>query len=440
MRGLCRSGLLALACVAAGASAVHAAPAKRASAAAVATTPDQCRGLEDGRAVLGTSFERITCDAAAVTRALRAGRAVHLEHVELTGTLDLSAALAANRTALSALALPSEQVEALERWLEDRRRYHLAADTLPSETFFVPVTAGLVIRDSQLKEVRAAGMDPLLFLEDVDLRGTRVERGVNFSRAIFRQRVSLEGAVLGARAVFSGAHFDVGADFSRTRFGGETRFERATFGARELSRLRQARSRARTRQGTAALFVSAVFPGPVTFQEAIFDSRATFQKAVFEGTADFGAVRFRGRADFAQVAFGQALEASSAVFEHDALFQGAAFDKAAIFRRAEFRRYADFGLASFGEPATSFREAVFGTWWGWPAGYDFHHARFPKDDKVRTLARARFEVHAGFALVTLLAAGLGAVVCLGLRRPPLVFWSEPAPDAPVAGVVRERDA
>src|SRR5262245_22618787 len=430
MPSLHRSWMFAVAILLASAAALDAREEPRAPAP---VQPYACETLETGRLVLrhppipadyapGMPRGEIACRASIVTEALRRGQPVFLENVILTGLLDLRDA--GTRTVQGKLPLGRRiQPDALQHWLDERRRLHLIPDALAIETFFVPVTAPVVIRGGRRDELEAGPEPaPLLFLEEVDLRGTRVLHGMNFAGATFRGPVAFEGAVIDGRVLFNEAHFDAGVDFTRTRFAPDTRFDRATFAA---AALRRASRSPRPFPTLPAVFMAADFPNLAMFRGVVFESLANFQKAAFGGPADFATARFQARADFAHATFAGPLDASNAIFVRDALFPNVAFAKPATFRRAEFRQLADFGLATFADRASSFRDAVFGRPLVWRSGYDFRYASFA--DKVRTLARGRFDVHSGFAVITVLAAGLGLIVCLGLRRQPMLAW-RPAPD------------
>lgn len=395
---------------------------------------------------------RPTCSADDVVKALQAGQPVELEHVRLTGALDLGRA--GTPTLQADLPFPrDDQRRRLDAWLEERRRDHRASEALPGQAQFRAVGVPLSIRDSWIESIDGGAGHPLFFTEGVDLRGTRIDGSVSLPGAIFREPVDLHGVRISRWVSFAGAHFDAGLDLSRAQFTGPASFEAATFGTREISR-EISRDRRRLTE-TPALFTGATFASAVSFHDAVFQSRADYQRTAFTTEADFSATRFQQRADFGHARFAGPLHAARAIFETDARFPNTAFGKSASFRQAEFRWRADFGLATFTDPTSTFRDARFGpslsrllaesptsprTWLhrflgGEQTGYDFHHTTFA--DKPRTLARSEFEIHGIFALTTCLAAGVGLLVCVALRRRPLLRWRPAPPGGRAVAEVRD---
>jgi hypothetical protein len=443
---------LMLAVVLALAAPVGAAPVARPESRASCPSAEGERFVGRGRPlppdVEPSSLEgRTTYAADDVVRALREGKAVELQHVRVTGTLDLGKAALTLREA----ELPFRRGHGrrlLDDWLVERRREHRALDELPGDAEFRVVCMPLSITDSWIDSVEGGAGSPLFFTEAVDLRGTRIAGALSLPGAIFREAVDLERLVISRWASFAGAHFDAGLDLSRARFAGSAAFDGATFGARALSRRRSRDGRSLAE--TPAAFTAAAFAGPVSFRDAHFQSRADFQKATFAKDAEFSATRFQQRADFGQARFAERLDASHAIFETEARFPNATFDKPASFRRADFRWRADFGLATFSDPASTFRDARFGPSlgqlllgsstsarrWVEATGYDFHQTTF--GDKSRTLARSEFDIHGIFGVTTCLAAAVGLGLCWALRRRPLLHW-RPAPAGGQA-VAEIRDA
>ena len=452
-----RQGLLMLAAIMAVAVQATAAPPARSAAR------PPCESLEAERFVIRHAplppdssppslQNRPTCPGADVVNALRAGKPVELEHVRLTGPLDLGEAAKPTLQADIPFQRDDQRRRRLDAWLQERRRDHRAADALPGQAKFRVIGVTLSIRDSWIDDSIEGGVgDPLFFTEVVDFRGTRIAGAVNLPGAIFKEPVDLHGVQISRWVSFAGAHFDAGLDLSRAHFAGPVRFDAATFGTREISRRQDRRSPAET----PALFTAATFTAAVSFRDAVFQSRADYQKATFAKEADFSATRFQQRADFGHAAFAGRLDAAHAVFEKDARFPNTTFEKLASFRRAEFRWRADFGLATFTDPASTFRDARFGpslsrllaqsptsprTWLrrflgGEQTGYDFHHATF--SDKPRTLARSEFDIHGIFALTTCLAAGVGLLLCWALRRRPLLRWRPATAGGPAVAEVRD---
>ena len=152
-----------------------------------------------------------------------------------------------------------------------------------------------------------------VFEGPVDARGARFNAGFSFDRAVFKDRVRFEGAIVrpqkGNSARFHGARFEDVARFNR------------------------------------ALLYLAVF------QDAVFDKFAEFRWARFYGSAQFGAVKF-----------GEASSFADTVFQGPGNFNGASFARQVDFRKARFRNrgsHARFAKAKFLAPAL-FDEAQFG--------------------------------------------------------------------------------
>jgi pentapeptide repeat protein len=416
-----------------------------------AETAEACKSPEAGRLVIRhppipesysrSTGKRMACPAEDVVKALRDGRPVELENVVLKGRLNLTEVLAEPvRQADIKFPRGREPDARLQEWLDERRRDHRAADSLAGDTEFRPVTTSLVIRNSWIESIDASAGEPVLFLEPVDLGGSRIEGLTSLGGAIFREPVNLEAVQFLGQASLAGAHFDAGLDLSRARFATTSHFDGATFGTRALSRTRGQGSL----RDTTARFTGATFTGAASFRDAVFESAADYQKAQFASDADFGSARFQERADFSHARFGGPLDASHAIFETEARFPGARFDRPASFRQAEFRWRADFGLAVFKDAATTFREARFGPslfrlWHAargtvagpprWPAdsGYDFRHTYF--EDRPRALARSEFEIHEAFAVAALFFALVGLLVCRAFQRRRLLhWWPAPAPE------------
>ena len=420
-----------------------------------AETAEACKSPEAGRLVIRhppipegysrSTGKRTACPAEDVIKALRDGRPVELENVVLKGRLNLAEVVAEPvRQADIRFPRGREPAVRLQEWLDERRRDHRAADSLAGDTEFRPVTTSLVIRNSWIESLDASAGEPVLFLEPVDLGGSRIEGLTSLDGAIFREPVNLEAVQFLGQASLAGAHFDAGLDLSRARFATTGHFDGATFGTRALSRGRGQGSL----RDTTARFTGAAFTGAVSFRNAVFESSADYQKAQFSGDADFGVTRFQQRADFSHARFGGPLDASHAIFETEARFPGAHFDKAASFRQAEFRWRADFGLAVFKDAASTFREARFGPslsrlWdaargtapgpphWLADSGYDFRHTSF--EDRARALARSEFEIHEVFAVASLFFAVVGLLLCGAFQRRRLLHWW-PAPGPEVATV------
>lgn len=113
-------------------------------------------------------------------------------------------------------------------------------------------------------------------------RGTKFERGADFSRATFTRGTYFGGATFTRGTYFGGATFTRGALFHRATFTRGAVFDGAHF-------------------ASDAIFGGATFAGGARFRGATFAGGTYFRGATFTRGADFGGVEFRASAAFSGI-------------------------------------------------------------------------------------------------------------------------------------------
>jgi len=166
--------------------------------------------------------------------------------------------------------------------------------------------------------IRHRSTEGLLVMKgSVTFSGTRFEKIVDLSRAVFTQPVTLSGAVFLQESYFVQGRFLRGLSAEKTAFGPHTRFHRS------------------------------VFQGPVTFQQSGFNGLAEFLEVVFEKDANLSRTYFKLGTGFSGSRFQGLADFSEATFDREAFFTFTLFDGDAYFRRVMFRSTADFSDARF---------------------------------------------------------------------------------------------
>lgn len=157
----------------------------------------------------------------------------------------------------------------------------------------------------------------LVFSGPVSFSGTTFEQLVDLSRSVFRQQLTLSGAVFLAQGFFVQGQFIGQMTAEKTAFGPHTRFHRSRF-------------------HRPVTFEQSGFSGLAEFLEVRFDGDANLARTYFKLGTGFSGSEFAGMADF-----------SEALFDGDAFFTFTRFNGDAYFRRATFRATADFDDAQF---------------------------------------------------------------------------------------------
>jgi len=147
--------------------------------------------------------------------------------------------------------------------------------------------------------------------------GTRFEKEINFSRAVF------EG-----EADFSEYKFLHPATFDQAKFLGKLSFYRAKF-------------------SDVASFDQAEFFGDAAFQRSEFSGATSFDYAKFSAGAYFFATKFSGSASFSMVKFSIETFFDRAEFSHEAYFFGSEFSDYASVSDARFFGFTMFDNAKF---------------------------------------------------------------------------------------------
>ncbi len=192
------------------------------------------------------------------------------------------------------------------------------------------ISGALSIRDSVVQGVLAVNpKEGVLVLKGpVSMSGTRFDRSVDFSRAVFLGPVDFSEAVILHEGFFIRAVFSQGARFEKTAFGVHTRFHRAVF-------------------KEAVTFLRAGFNGLAEFLEVTFEKDASFSRTYFKMGTGFSGSRFGGTLDFSEALFEREAFFTSTVFEGDAYFRRTTFRADASFADAEFKGIDDFSKAFF---------------------------------------------------------------------------------------------
>jgi hypothetical protein len=244
--------------------------------------------------------------SAELTRSLRAGGALVLEHVRVTGNVDLTALHTVNDLFVC-------------------RDCTVVGDLLASN---------------------------VVFRGPLDLSGLHVTGDVDCRGSIFAQ-TALLGSPRG-----NATQVDGDADFSLATFYELADFERATFKGIADFPLAQFRS--------DGIFTDAEFRGLADFRGAIFERDARFSgrasERSFQRRTTFEQTSFRGDADFRQRTFKRTVTFAGAQFSHRVDFGQATFDREATFDRSLFAEGALFAFANFNgersELAASFERAA----------------------------------------------------------------------------------
>ena len=250
-----------------------------------------------------------------VLEALRQGRGVDLKGVVLTGDLFF------DRLPLMPVEANLIGVPAIAKRIDDER------------VSAVRVIYGpFMLEDVEVRGVMATNIKTgyVLVRGPVSLRGTVIQRALDFSRMIFLDDADFSGMRIGYEGFFIQTLFAGNADFARTDFGIHSRFHHARFVEK-------------------VAFTGATFHGLAEFLEVSFAGDAEFARAHFVQGTGFSGSRFHHTSNF-----------SAARFEREVYFRFTAFEDEANFQRALFRNTADFTEARFGG-GTDFRHAVFET-------------------------------------------------------------------------------
>jgi len=245
-------------------------------------------------------------DATQLLQAFKEGKGIDLSGVVVRGDLVLDL--------LPVGPLPTE----LEGMKELQKR---EVRVIPGSMRIVDSVVHGVIRDGS-----AQGL--LVVKGPVAFSGTRFERAVDLSRAVFIKPVTLSGAAFLQESYFVQGRFLERMNAEKTAFGPHTRFHRS------------------------------VFQAPVTFQQSRFNGLAEFLEVTFEKDADvsrtnfklgtgFSGSHFHGLADFSQASFDRDAFFTFTLFDGDANFHGVTFRSTADFSNASFKGRDDFSDASF---------------------------------------------------------------------------------------------
>jgi uncharacterized protein YjbI with pentapeptide repeats len=190
-----------------------------------------------------------------------------------------------------------------------------------------------------------------VFVEDLHFYNISFRRRVDFTSAIFEQKISCIGSVVfSGKADFPAATFNGRASFGSATFCEDADFAESTFSQCDF---------AKTVFQAPASFGEAKFKGPADFSETEFCKDATFLGAHFHESHSFNATSFGGKANLGCVVFDKDAEFSRKTkFLGDVAFAETTFTGEVLFKDVEFARKVDFVHARFLAPV-HFGEGLF---------------------------------------------------------------------------------
>ena len=232
------------------------------------------------------------------------GEDVYLDHVHVTGVLDLSK-----------IELERVYIERSERQLFWGLKEEIK-----------PVKSHITITNS-------------VFSNNVDFHNAQFRKKIDFHGTTFSYKTNFRGAIFGDGVNFMYASFGDDANFESVSFGGYANFWYASFsgniGFKDAS------------FSSYANFRDATFGGDVDFAFASFSDDANFEDTDFSGYADFEVEIFNGRAYFAYANFSCDANFASAIFSEGANFMHATFSDDAYFWHVYFSGKTYFDSVNF---------------------------------------------------------------------------------------------
>lgn len=270
---------------------------------------------EDGRRTLAVSADD-------VLTALQRGKGVILKGVVLAGDLHL------DRLHLQPLGPELVRHPAIVERIEAERVSEVRV-----------IDGPFIFEDVEVQGILATNLtEPgyLVVRGPVSLRGSTIQRSVDWSRTVFLDRADFSDMHIGHEGFFIRAMFARDTDFSRTSFGTHSRFhlarflEQATFTGAQFHGLAEflevsfaedaGFARTRFLQGTG--FSGSRFHKTLDLSGVRFDREVYFRFTEFRGHADFRRAVFRNTVDFTEARFREAVDFLGVVFEHPHLVSG----------------------------------------------------------------------------------------------------------------------
>ncbi|WP_103599908.1 pentapeptide repeat-containing protein [Campylobacter concisus] len=199
---------------------------------------------------------------------------------------------------------------------------------------------------------------------------------INFTNAIFNQKLSFNKSIINCEIlfkeacfesdlIFAEAKFDYVVNLDKSKFKGEAQFCGTQFSEAILTETtfenKADFSNAAFKFNNKADFTNAIFKADVDFSSATFDDEARFLNADFKGTAIFENTKFKKEADFKtdiNLTFGKDANFSNATFHDNAYFNNRVFEDFADFHEADFKKVACFYSVTFKKPV-NFSSIIF---------------------------------------------------------------------------------
>jgi len=162
----------------------------------------------------------------------------------------------------------------------------------------------------------------------IKITNSELQGNANFSNAVFKEPIFLDGTNFNGHADFKGTNFSESAYFSKAKFSSKASFLLSQFSSN-------------------AAFWNSQFSSSAEFCEVKFTDYADFSYAKFENYTDFSYAKFENDADFSYAKFEEYADFWGAEFEKDAYFWEILFNGDTDFGDAKFSGYAGFNDAKF---------------------------------------------------------------------------------------------
>lgn len=177
--------------------------------------------------------------------------------------------------------------------------------------------------------------------------GTQFIQGADFSNALFRGKIlNRNEEIFESEVNFNAAYFGNGADFNNVNFNGDVSFENVHFKYGAYFQESQFKG--------STYFSNACFDNDVYFDRSRFQGEeALFEETIFKEKVFFRLVRFKSDAYFNKTQFKNEIHFNETFFENKAIFEGVESKK--IFAFTENNFFVDVTLKNPSE--VTFRNA-----------------------------------------------------------------------------------
>jgi uncharacterized protein YjbI with pentapeptide repeats len=187
----------------------------------------------------------------------------------------------------------------------------------------------------------------LLIKSEIKITKSQINGIINFSEAIFLERINFEESAFAETATFSGARFAKPANFFGAKFNKRANFRGTEFNLYQMTEQTRCAD-FRESSFVEADFSNAWFRGLVSFSSGYtqFKDYVWFNNCKFDGTANFAeanfnnayfnGAEFRGNAIFPISTFSE-VHFEQSLFNEDADFTEAHFGKIANFKGSKLR-------------------------------------------------------------------------------------------------------